>query len=53
MIKEQAIYDNVGWISLENKIIEKKSETWARHAWNMAKKKRLPWANKVITPGDE
>ena len=47
----------LGWMSLENRIIEKKlistgrvasleAKNWTRQAWNMAEEKRLPWANR-------
>ena len=55
----EAIYGDLGWISLENRIIEKKlvfagrvvslePERWARQAWNMAEEKGLPWVSKII-----
>ena len=47
----EAVYGDLGWISLENRIIEKKlvfagrvaslePERWARQAWNMARRKK-------------
>ena len=54
----EAIYGDLGWMSLENRIIEKKfifagrvaslePENWARQAWNMVVSKRLRWANEI------
>ena len=54
----EAIYGDLGWMSLESRIIEKKlifagrvaslePENWTRQAWNMAERKELPWANKI------
>ena len=55
----EAIYGDLGWISLENRIMEKKlvfagrvaslePTRWARQAWNMAEEKGLPWMSKII-----
>ena len=55
----EAIYGDLGWISLESRIIEKKlvfagrvasleQERWARQAWNMSEEKGLPWVSKKI-----
>ena len=54
----EAIYGDLGWMSLESRIIEKKlifagrvaslePENWTRQAWNMVERKSLPWANKI------
>ena len=50
----EAIYGDLGWVSFENRVMEKKlvfagrvasleRERWARQAWNMAEEKGLPW----------
>ena len=60
----EAIYGDLVWISLENRIIEKKlvfadrvaspePERWARQAWNMAEEKGLPLVNKIIALTEE
>ena len=60
----EAIYGDLGWMSLESRIIEKKlifagrvaslePENWTRQAWNMAERKRLPWANEIIVLAEE
>ena len=54
-----AIYGDLDWFSLENRITEKKlvfagriaslePERWARQAWNMAEEKGLRWVSKII-----
>ena len=59
-----AIYVDLGWISLENGIMEKKlvfagrvasleQERWARQAWNMAEEKGLPWMSKINAMTEE
>ena len=60
----EAIYGDLGWISLENRIMEKKlvfagrvasleRERWARQAWNMAEEKGLPWMGKINAMAEE
>ena len=60
----EAIYGDLGWMSLESRIIEKKlifagrvaslePENWTRQAWNMAERKRLLWANKIRALAEE
>ena len=60
----EAIYGDLGWISLENRIMEKKlvfagrvasleRERWARQAWNMAEEKGLPWMGKINAMTEE
>ena len=60
----EALYGDLGWISLENRITEKKlvfagrvalleQERWARQARNMAEEKGLPWMSKIIALTEE
>ena len=56
----EEIYGDLGWISLEYRIIEKKlvfagrvaspgAESWARQVGNITEEKRLPWARRIMT----